>query len=96
MLSSPACYSPVSNLLERAYVFAPCSSSEVARRMWNVKPGPIVVVVVSGKFEVRKEEGEAQRQGFGHQGKYSTRLLMHCVWVVKPLGQFKPLPEDKK
>ena len=86
-LHSPHCYAPLYVWVKFDTALRGCDSRGAMKRLNKQEWGTSVDVVLIGRLET---DGS-----YGHMGMYSMQFVVTCVEAVKPLGSFRPLPDQK-
>lgn len=86
-ISAPDCYQ-VPAWIDFAPTYKWCTTRKLQKKMDGIKWGQSVDIVIVGRFETGRH--------FGHLDMYYRRLVVTCVESVQPLGNFRPLPGQKK
>jgi len=87
-LHSPHCYLPWFVWVEFDTTLRSCGDRGAMKTLDKKKWGTSVDVVFIGRMEA---EGS-----YGHMDMYPMQFVVTCVEEVKPLGSFRPLPDQKK
>ena len=91
-LFSPDCYVPNFVWVTFDPSHRSCTNKKVQKKLNKVKWGRDVDVVFVGRLET----GGDGAGGYGHMDMYAMQFVVTCVEDVKPLGSFRPLPDEKK
>jgi hypothetical protein len=87
-LHSPHCYVPLYVWVKFDPALRGCDNRGAMKKLDKKKWGMSVDVVFIGRLET---DGH-----YGHMDMYSMQFIVTCVEDVKPLGSFRPLPDQKK
>jgi len=87
-LHSPHCYAPWFVWVEFDATQRSCGNRGARKNLDKKKWGTSVDVVFIGRLEA---DGH-----YGHMDMYPMQFVVTCVEEVKPLGSFRPLPDQMK
>ncbi len=87
-LHSPQCYLPTFVWAKFDPTLRACDGRGALKRLGKKKWGTSVDVVFIGRLEAERS--------YGHMDMYPMQFVVTCVEAVKPLGSFRPLPDQKK
>jgi hypothetical protein len=86
-LHSPHCYSPWFVWVEFDTTLRACDNRGAMKKPNKQKWGTSIDVVFIGRLET---DGS-----YGHMDMYPMQFVVTCVEDLKPLGSFRPLPDQK-